>query len=585
MKSDSFVRAAKIDELRGGGPFAASASGVDVVLVRSRSGWRAFQGRCPHQGALLGEGEIDGEALVCRNHRWRFSIASGLREGGPECLTSCPTVERGGDLFVDVSGLTSAARKHAPTRSIDELPGPKGLPLVGNLHQLESDKVHLILEGWIREYGPVYQFRMGADRLVATSDPTLTQQVLRARPETFQRGVKLDEVLSELGIKGVFNAEGEGWRPQRKLSVAALSQRNLRLLYPHIKTVAERLRGRWLKMAEAGESLDVVDELKRFTVDVTMLIVFGYDVNTVEQSGDVIQRHLEIILPAISRRLFALVPTWRYLRLPADRRLDGALAALRAWLENLLEASRARLEAEPERRQRPSNFVEAMLSAVDEHGEPFSSGVIMSNLITMLLAGEDTTAFTLAWAIHELCDNPGWILELRREAYEALGAVIVAPDANSANRLPRATAVANEALRLRPAAPLLIMSANVDTALGDYFIPQGTGVAVLTRPAALDQANFTDPLAFRPERWLDDWSGSHEVSAPLPFGSGPRMCPGRSLALLEMKTFLSMLCKSFDIERVGNSTDVVERFGFTMSPTALKVRLRPRQTESAAAAA
>ena len=90
MKSDSFVRAAKIDELRGAGPFAASASGVDVVLVRTRSGWRAFQGRCPHQGALLGEGEIEGDALVCRNHRWRFSIASGLREGGPECLDLLP---------------------------------------------------------------------------------------------------------------------------------------------------------------------------------------------------------------------------------------------------------------------------------------------------------------------------------------------------------------------------------------------------------------------------------------------------------------------------------------------------------------
>ena len=468
MKSDSFVRAAKIDELRGAGPFAASANGVDVVLLRTRSGWRAFQGRCPHQGALLGEGEIDGDALVCRNHRWRFSIASGLREGGPECLTSCPTVERGGDLFVDVSGLTPASRKPAPTRSIDDLPGPRGLPLVGNLHQLEPDKVHLILERWIREYGPVYRFRMGAERVVATSDPALIEEVLRARPETFRRGVKADAALSEIGIKGVFNAEGEAWRPQRKLSVAALAQRNFRLLYPRTKTVAERLRGRWLKMAEAGETLDVVDELKRFTVDVTMLIVFGYDANTVEQSDDVIQRQLEVILPGISRRIFAPVPTWRYVRMPADRRLDRAVAALRAWLETLLEASRIRLEAQPERKERPSNFVEAMLSAVDEDGEPFSADVIMSNLTTMLLAGEDTTAFTLAWAVHELCDNPSWSLELRREADEFLGAMPVAADVECAGRLARANAVAHEALRLRPVAPLSIMTANIDTALGEF---------------------------------------------------------------------------------------------------------------------
>jgi cytochrome P450 len=383
----------------------------------------------------------------------------------------------------------------------------------------------------------------------------------------------------------VFNAEGEAWRPQRKLSVAALAQRHLRQLYPHIKTVAERLRGRWLKMAEAGESLDVVEELKRFTVDVTMLIVFGYDANTVERSDDVIQRHLEVILPGVSRRIFALVPTWRYVRMPADRRLDRAVAALRAWLESLLQASRIRLAAEPERKERPSNFVEAMLSAVDEDGEPFSDDVIMSNLITMLLAGEDTTAFTLAWAVHELCDNLRWRLELRREADEVLGAVHVAADADCAGRLARANAVANEALRLRPAAPLLIMSANVDTALGEYLLPKGTGVALLSRLPALDGANFADPLAFRPERWLDPSSGPHDVSAHTPFGSGPRMCPGRSLALLEMKTCLAMLCKSFDVERVGDSKDVAERFGFTMSPSGLRVRLRAREAEKRAAQA
>ena len=157
------------------------------------------------------------------------------------------------------------------------MPGPKGLPLVGNLHQLDSARVHLVLEGWIRQYGPIYQFRMGPTRIVAASGPTLLDEVLRNRPETFSRGARATEILHELGIKGVFSAEGEAWRPQRKLAVAALAQRHLRQLYPSIQTVSERLRRRWLKKAEAGEALDVVDELKRFTVDVTMLIVFGHD--------------------------------------------------------------------------------------------------------------------------------------------------------------------------------------------------------------------------------------------------------------------------------------------------------------------
>ena len=576
MKSETFIRVAQLSELNGDGPFALSANEADIVLVKSRGNWRAFEGRCPHQGALLGEGELDGGALVCRNHRWRFSVGSGQREGGPECLASCPVAERDGGVFVDVTGLKKRSAPNAATRSLDDLPGPNGWPLVGNMHQLDATKVHLVLEEWASRYGSIYQFRMGSKRVVATTDPALIEQTLRARPEVFRRSSRMDVVLSEIGIRGVFNAEGEAWRPQRKLSVAALAQRNLRQLYPSIRMVSERMKRRWERHATDGEVLDVVDELKRFTVDVTMLIAFGHDANTIERADDVIQRELEVILPAISRRIFAIFPIWRYVPMPSDRRLNRAFATVRDWLDGLLSDVRVRLKAEPDRANKPSNFIEAMLTSVDEDGKPFSDDVIMSNLITMLLAGEDTTAFTLAWAVHQLCDYPQWASELRREADAVVGSENVAVDVDAANRLNRANAVANETMRLRPVAPLLVLDAKVDTTLGDLLLPKGTGVAVLPRPPALDQTNFVDPFAFRPERWLGDASGPHNVSTHLPFGSGPRMCPGRSLALLEMKTFLSMLYKNFDVERVGASKDVSELFGFTMSPAGLRVRLHSR---------
>ena len=393
-------------------------------MARSGRGWRAFGGRCPHQGALLGEGELDGDSLVCRNHRWRFALDSGQRDGGPECLAPCPVAERNGALFVDVSGLKPSAVRTAATRSLDDLPGPKPLPLIGNLHQLDPTKAHLIMEEWAARYGSIYQFWMGRRRIVATSEPALLEDILRARPETFRRPENMDRILSELGVKGVFNAEGEVWRPQRKLSVAALAQRNIHRLFPSIQIVAGRLKTRWERSASAGETLDVVEELKRFTVDVTMLIVFGHDADTVEQGNDVIQGELGVILPAINRRLFALVPTWRYVQTPSDRRLNRAFVNVRAWLDGLLAEARTRLKTEPERAQKPSNFLEAMVTTRDENGKPFSDDVIMSNLLTMLIGGEDTTTFTLAWAIHQLCDSPQWAAEIRREADEILGASI-----------------------------------------------------------------------------------------------------------------------------------------------------------------
>ncbi len=576
MKPDPFVRVANSRDLIGPGPFALSAGGVDLALVRTRAGWRAFQGRCPHQGALLGEGEIDGDKLICRNHRWRFSLETGQREGGPGCLASCPVFERDGAIFVDVTGMQPAAPKPAGNRSLDQLPGPKPSPLFGNAHQIDLSKAHLVFEAWAKEYGPTFRFWRGRTPVVATSDASMINEILRSRPETFRRSARTDETLSEMGIKGVFNAEGETWRSQRKLAVAALAQRNLKQLYSHIETVAHRLKRRWERAAATGVALDVVDEMKRFTVDITMLIVFGHDANTVEASNDVIQRHLEVILPRVGQRIFATVPTWRYVRLPRDRRLDRALAAVREWLGDLLAQARRRLETGAGHPNRPANFLESMVMAVDEHGAPFSDATIMSNLITMLIAGEDTTAFTLAWAIHELCDAPQWLDALRLEADDVIGLADVAADVDAVGRLAVASAVANEALRLRPAAPFSSATANVDTSLGEYFIPKGTTILLLARPQAVDPINFVDPLAFKPERWLDAPSGPHNASAHIPFGSGPRMCPGRFLALLEMKTLLSMMCKSFNVERAGRAKDVTERFGFTMSPEGLKARMRPR---------
>ena len=216
-----------------------------------------------------------------------------------------------------------------------------------------------------------------------------------------------------------------------------------------------------------------------------------------------------------------------------------------------------------------------MLATVDEEGKPFSDDVIMGNLLTMLLAGEDTTAFTLGWAIHQLCDNPKWSAEIRREA-DAVISGAVADTLETANKLSWASAVAYETMRLRPVAPVIVVEANVDTAVGGRFVPKGTRIATLLRPPATDPNNFIDPLEFKPERWLGVHDGPHNVSAHTPFGSGPRLCPGRSLALIEMNALLSMLYKDFDVERAGDSKTVSERFGFTMSPVGLRVRLHPR---------
>jgi len=588
-KQATLSKIAGASALRGNGPHAVSVGGVDLILLRNNGRARVYQGRCPHQGALLGEGEMDGDALVCRNHRWRFDAETGKRQGGPQCLVACPVVEEHGEVLVDLAplaalddrGAAARAAAEGKLRDVADLPGPRGMPIVGNALQLDLDQLHVVMERWAVQYGKMYTFRLGLDRGLVVSDAELTQQVMRARPDTFQRTTKVQRVFEELGVNGLFSAEGPAWRPQRRLAMEALAHRNLRGFFPTLCMVAARLQRRWQRAADSGEPLDMVEELKRFTVDVTTTLTFGHDINTVEDAGgDVIQRKLELVFPAFNRRLFALVPLWRIVRMPRDRRLDRALAELRDWIDDLVRDARARLAADPARQAEPAHFLEAMLIARDDAGQPFSDDTIFANLMTMLLAGEDTTAYTLAWAIHHLCDNPAAARALQTEVdatpRNEIGRGVPA-SFETANNLLYAGAIAQESMRLRPVAPVIIFESIVDTVIGDVAVPAGLPVVTLLRPPVLEAEHFHQPDAFLPERWLDNApAGAHEPAAHMPFGSGPRICPGRSLALLEMKVLLATLYGAFEVEREGNSKDVTEQFAFTMSPAGLKVRLRRR---------
>lgn len=179
-------------------------------------------------------------------------------------------------MLVDVRPVTEGApAAPAGTRRISELPGPPGLPLLGNLHQIRITRLHRILEEWAATYGPLYRFRMGPKRMVVVSDAELAHRVLRARPSTYRRLASVGEFGVENGMPGVISAEGAAWREQRRLWTDALGSGRVRDSYPTLRTAVERLRQRWTDAAHRDEPIDIVNDFKRFTADTTTSFARG----------------------------------------------------------------------------------------------------------------------------------------------------------------------------------------------------------------------------------------------------------------------------------------------------------------------
>ena len=470
----------------------------------------------------------------------------------------------------------------APLREIADLPGPRGLPIVGNAFQIERNRLHQNVEAWGREFGPLFRFRLGRRTLLVLSDHEALMVALRDRPDGFRRTRHLETIGLEMGLTpGVFAANGEAWKRQRRMVMAGFDPTHVRAYFPSLLKVAQRLRERWQRAASAGQAIELQPELMRFTVDAIAGLAFGADVNTLESDEEVIQQHLDKIFPMLFKRVFSMLPWWRWFPRAADRQLERSVAAVNEAIAGFIAAARTRLEADPARRAHPPNLLEAMIVAAQDGGD-VSDREVAGNVLTMLLAGEDTTANTLAWMIYLLHRHPE---ALRRAQHEvralALDSSSFTPEAMA--ELDYLEACAHETMRLKPVAPFQVLEALRDTVIQGVRVPQGTAVWCLMRGDSVSERHFPDPQAFRPQRWLAEAGPAQTASASaakrvsMPFGAGPRVCPGRYLALLEIKTAMAMLLTHFDIAAVDtpDGAEAAEQMAFTMMPVGLRMRLRP----------
>lgn len=459
---------------------------------------------------------------------------------------------------------------------LKDLKGPKGYPIVGNIPRLDVPNIHRQFEGWADEYGDVFRLNLGYTNQTIVTRPSIIQHIYADRPDGFVRMKKMDNILRDGGVHGLFNAEGEEWKVHRKIIARGLDVKHQKQFYPALVTVIERLYNKWTKNAETGEPFDIQRDLLRFTVDVTASLAFGIDMNTLEQDGGAIQDHMDKVFPMIFKRINQPILLYKYFKTQDDKLFDAAVEEMNKLIDVFIESGKEKIRENPDLKENPSNVLEAILNAADEE-EHFGTKEVRGNLLTLLLAGEDTTAHTISWMLFLLTLNPEAQIGLRQEADDVLGDYpwLTAYDLHSKLRFTDATAM--ESMRMKPVAPGMLFQATRDVAIEEFQFVKGQKVIVQTRAAAMKETHFTDASLFNPNRWLkESRCPVHNMDAFSPFGGGSRFCPGRNLAMLEIKMVISMLFKNFNIEMVTDHSEIKEVLAFTMMASDYKVRLSKR---------
>ncbi len=474
--------------------------------------------------------------------------------------------------------LDGSSGLRAPAARIAGLPGPRAPWLIGHALAYRRDGLHTCLERWSEQYGPIYRARLGRVDAVIVADDALVMEVMRRRPDVFARGRRVSEIIDETMPTGLFTAEGEQWRRQRRLVMRALTPEQIKRFFPILRTVTQRLDGRWRTMAASGEPCDIARDFKRYAVDVATWLAMGEDINTLEHPESGLQADVESWFALIGRRTIAPLPYWRWFKPAADRAAEAALERLRELAARFIARTRARFDEHPELRAHPQNIVQALVAARDEPGSEFTDDDVTGNVMTMLFAGEDTAANTMSWLTFLLTQHADARERAADEARRALDGDTVIASFDALERLSHLEAATMEAMRLKPVGPLLGFTALRDVDLAGVHVPAGAVVMLLLREASRRSGGFAQGERFEPARWLEPQARDADdpKRKTWPFGGGPRYCPGRYLAMVEIKLALSTLLANYEVSLVGDASSVGERLAFTLAPSPFAVRLTAR---------
>ncbi|HXU35419.1 MAG TPA: cytochrome P450 [Blastocatellia bacterium] len=413
-------------------------------------------------------------------------------------------------------------------------PGPKRKALGDQLVPMSRDPIGFLLK-IAREHPDIATFKLGPQRTFLLSKPEYIEDVLVANDWNYVKGRGLQRARKVLG-KGLLTSEGNFHRRQRRLSQPAFHKQRIAAYAAVMAEYAGRARDGW----KAGETRDIAQEMMQLTLAIVAKTLFDADVQgEAQQIGKALTEVLELFA-TFSSPLTALtdkLPTAR------NRRVKRGKQRLDETIYRIIAEHRAEGEDR-------GDLLSMLLLAQDaeEGSGGMSDEQLRDEVMTLFLAGHETTANALAWTWYLLSQNPEVEATMHAEIDEVLGGKL--PTFEDVPRLSYTERVFTEAMRLYPPVWLMGRRSVSASKIGGYYVPAKSIVLLSQFVTHHDERYYVEPEKFDPDRWLPEARASRPKYSYFPFGGGPRLCIGEQFAWMEGILILAVIAQKWKLRLV-----------------------------------
>ena len=424
-------------------------------------------------------------------------------------------------------------------------PGPRSwIPWLGEGLSLTKNPFGFF-ERLTDQFGGLVSFKVAGKKFILVSQPNLIQRVLSGNAANYRKGPVLENIREALG-QGLLTAEGETWRTHRKLAQPGFHRSALQSYAQQITHCARE----HFEQLDAAHSYSLLDSMMELTLKIAIQTLFGSRLRHSDETTTQLGRAFAEVTHYFEFALSPLGQAMGWAFRGRRSRYLRAVAHLDRFLEDLVKTRLEEIEATTGEIAAPTDVLgQLLISQLDEQ-KRVDYPALRDDLITFFIAGHETSAVALTFAILQIAQKPTLSASTEPTLAERLRAEIHAANTPGRDSHPLLYAVIKESLRLYPPVWAIGREAIAEDQLGQYRIPFGSLILIPTWSIHRSQAYYRDPLQFQPERWLESDPSKLEDRLPdgayLPFGLGRRACIGEGFAWLELELVLTALLKQWE---------------------------------------